>query len=77
MTGISKDTPARQCGLKYGDAIQLYAHATPGNVGTVLRGLGSPSVGGFQNRFDRVLDVAASQGKSLIMVIARVSMTCL
>jgi len=77
VTGSSKDTPARQCGLKYGDAIQLYAHATAENVGTVLRGLGSPSVGDFQNRFDRALDVAASLGRSLIMVIARASMTCL
>jgi len=77
VTGTSKNTPARLCGLMYGDVIEVYAQATRENVGDVLRALGSSNVGDFQNQFDRALDVAANQGRSFIMAITRASVTSL
>ena len=70
----SKDTPARQCGLQYGDVIQLFATATPEKFGSLQRCFGSA---GGQVQFERALSEAATNGQSLILVIMRPPATAL
>ena len=68
VTGSSKDTPARQCGLEYGDIIQMFATATPKKMGDPQRCFGTIS---NQDKFERALSEAATNGQSLILVISR------
>ena len=68
VTGRSKDTPARQCGLEYGDVIQMFATATPEKMGDLQRCFGTIS---DQDQFERALSEAATNGQSLILVTTR------
>ena len=68
IVSSSKGTPARQCGLQYGDTIQLFATATSEKVDNLQRCIGSAS---DQRQFERALFEAATNGQSLILVIVR------
>ena len=65
VTGISKDKPARQCGLQFDDVIQLFAVATMKTVGGLHSCL---ETSGF---FEKSLSDAATNGWSLILAIRR------
>ena len=65
VTGISKDKPARQCGLQFDDVIQLFAVATMKTVGGLHGCLHS------SDYFKKSLSDAATNGWSLILAIRR------
>ena len=65
VTGISKDKPARQCGLQFDDVIQLFAVATMKVVG------GLHSCLETSDFFEKSLSDAATNGWSLILAIRR------
>ena len=65
VTGISKDKPARQCGLQFDDVIQLFAVATMKTVG------GLHSCLKTSDFFKKSLSDAATNGWSLILAIRR------
>ena len=74
IVSSSKDTPARQCGLQYGDTIKLFATATSEKIGNLQRCIGTPS---DQSQFERALLEAATNGQSLILMIVRPPATAL
>ena len=65
VTGISKDKPARQCGLQFDDVIQLFAMVTVKTVG------GLHSCLQTSDFFEKSLSDAATNGWSLILAIRR------
>ena len=68
VSGVSKDMPARQCGLKYGDVILMFAVVNSEKVGYPIRCFGTDD---GSSQFKRALSEAATNNRSLILVITR------
>ena len=65
VTGISKEKPARQCGLQFDDVIQLFAVATIKTVGGLHSCLQTCDF------FKKSLSDAATNGWSFVLAIRR------
>ena len=66
VSGVSKDMPACQCGVEFGDVILMFAVVDSKNVGYPIRCFGTnPS------QFERALSDVATNDRSLILVITR------
>ena len=66
VSSVSKDMPAQQCGVQYGDVILMFAVVNSEKVGYLIRCFGTnPS------QFERALSDAAANDRSLILVITR------
>ena len=60
--------PARQCGLKYGDIILMFAVVNSEKVGNLIKCCGTDD---GSSQFKRALSEAATNSQSLILVITR------
>ena len=68
VSGVSKDMPARQCGLKYDDVILMFAVVNSEKVGNPIKCCGTDD---GTSQFKRALSEAATNSRSLILAITR------